>query len=423
MFSLRNYFFRWGTKFFDYTKKPVRDFLVSSAAYWVDQMHIDCLRVDAIHPILCSENVESAKLFLKQLNAVIHSEFPGVQTIAEDYSGQLAVTQPFYADGFGFDMKWNIAWMKHALEFFAVPPERRNAAYQRMIKAIECDANHKMVLAISHDEVKKECRPLLKMTPGLSDAQELSNLRSFLGMMYAVPGKKLLFMGCDTATEDMWDTLIGQGVGVDDKILTESKKKLSLVMHDLNELYHQPAFYEHDANSRDLQWIENNDHDGRVIAFRRTSKDQHQAYACLQNFTADSVPEYTIKLQEPIPAGQSVPVVEVFNSEDKKYDGSGLTNAEIVIVRDETGAAVAYKVRIPPMCSLIIQEPLILPPKPVPVEKGVSKASSPIKKVMERVRKKIETATGMGVEGVGPFFEKVKERVQSLPRKKKQIGK
>jgi 1,4-alpha-glucan branching enzyme len=356
IFSLRHLFFHWGTKFFDYSKKPVRDFLISSAAFWIEEMHVDSLRVDAVHPILLSENPAAAQLFLKQLNAVIHARFPGVQTVAEDYSGRQAVTQPFHEGGLGFDMKWNIGWMKHALDFFAVPPHRRQEAYRRMISAIESDWSHKMIMAISHDEVKSEHRPLLNMTPGLSEQQALSNLRSFFGMMYSIPGKKLLFMGCDTGSEEYWESLIGKNVGVDDRARTEAKGKLSLVLHDLNELYKEPAFHDKDSNGRDIVWLEKQDPDSRVVAFRRTSADARQSFACVQNFTDTEASEFVITLRQKIPPGQPVPVLEAFNSEDVRYGGSG-AKANITIIRDQAGAAIAYQIRVPPMTSLIIREP------------------------------------------------------------------
>lgn len=354
LLSLRAKFFHWGTKFFDYRKKAVRNFLLSSAVYWVKEMHIDALRVDAVHPILLSENLSYARRFLKNFNAVLHESFPGIQIIAEDYSGREETTQPIYKDGLGFDMKWNIAWMKNSLDYFTVHPMERRGSYQRIIKALESDAIHRMVMAISHDEVKKDHQPLLEMTPGLSQEEKLSNLRSFLAFMYTVPGKKLLFMGCDTGSEEIWETVIGTERGIDDVERTESKKKIQKMMYDLNHLYkEQRAFFEKDDNGRDLTWIEKNDPNRQVVAYRRTSTDGRQSFACVHNFTESQVQEFVIPFPD---TDQELSLSEVFNSESSAYNGSGQTNSEIEIVRDDEGAPYAYKIFVPPLSTLIIQE-------------------------------------------------------------------
>ena len=359
LFSIRNLFLAFGSKLFDFSKKPVRDFLVSSAHFWIDEMHVDMMRFDAIRGILNSEDVKGAKLFLKQLNASIHANFPGVITVAEDYSGSLEVTSPFHQHGLGFDMKWNIGWMKHSLDFFHKKPADRRYCYQRIIKAIEANLESKNVMAISHDEVKED-RPLLRMTPGLSQEEEFANLRSFFGLMYTMPGKKLLFMGCDTASEEAWETLIGKTRGVDDKKLDDSRKRVSAALKDLSALYRDnPAFYEKDANAHDLQWIEKNHKDGRVVAFRRINAEQTQSCACFHNFTDVGVKEFPVKFRAPIPAGQEVPLLELFNSDDGKYGGKGLTNPHIEIVRNEKGEATGYKVQVPPLSSVVIQEPAL----------------------------------------------------------------
>ena len=246
-------------------------------------------------------------------------------------------------------------WMKHTLDYFSQPPKERHKSYQRIIRAIQSDTSHKMIMAISHDELK-EGKSLLKMTKGLSSEEELSNVRSFLGLMYTLPGKKLLFMGSDTASEETWEALIGTKKGVDDVPLSEAKKRISEMLFDLSEIYKKPAFFERDSNGDDLTWIEKNDPDRQVVAFRRTSADGRQSFACVHNFSGNHVKEFVIQLPTPGASGEDVAFKEVFNSEDKKYSGSGLTNANIKILKDATGRPYAYKIQIPPMASLIIQE-------------------------------------------------------------------
>jgi 1,4-alpha-glucan branching enzyme len=356
LFSKKAFFLHWGTKFFDYSKKHVRDFLLSSAAFWIKEMHIDAMRVDAVHPILCSENLQSARLFLKEFNSVVHTHFPGIQTIAEDYSGGLQTTRLLAKDGLGFDMKWNVGWQSHSTNYFKCRLSERPNWYPRIIKAIEDDAAHPMIVAISHDEVKAEkFGPLLKITPGLTDEQQLPNLRAFLSYMYAIPGKKLLFMGVDTASEEPWDSLVSKERGVDDVSLPPQKAAIQGMLADLNHLYkNNRAFFEKDTNGKDLKWIEKEDPSGRIVAYRRTSVDGKQSFACIHNFTDTGVAEFTIPIPQPPP--ENLRIEEVFNSDDKKYHGSGAVNATIELVKDVTGRLYAYKIHVPPLATVIVHE-------------------------------------------------------------------
>lgn len=356
-FLARQQLSTWGTKYFDFKKRHVRDFLISSAAYWVEQMHVDALRVDAVRCCFLSEDPAKGRLFLKQFNSVIHKQFQGVQTIAEDLSGGLEISRPLYQNGLGFDMKWNITWMYECLPYFYLHPKDRKLSYQRIISSITADPYHNMVVAISHDNVKSGWHTLTDMAPGLSLEQKLANLRAFFGFMYTLPGKKLLFMGSDTASEEIWDTLIGKERGVDDLPLPESKRKIQQTLHDLNLIYtNNRAFYERDSNGKDLTWIKNNDPNGQVVAFRRTSANKQESFACFHNFTDTAAKEFVIALPRPLPSDQASLIVEIFNSDDSKYGGSGAVNKKIELVRDASGAVYAYKLQLPPLTTLIIRE-------------------------------------------------------------------
>lgn len=355
LFSLRHWFFHWGTKFFDYSKKQVRDFLVSSATYWIETMHIDALRIDAVHPILLSENSEYARLFLKQLNSVVHKNFPGVLTIAEDYSGSQQTTQPFFRGGYGFDMKWNIGWMKNTLDFFSHLPSERKNYYQRIVKAVESDTGHKMVMAISHDEVKKEHRPLVKMTPGLSPSLEIQNLKVFLSFMYTTPGKKLLFMGSDTASQEPWESFIGKELGIDETSPKEIRDVLGNMMHHLNALNYSPSFFNRDTNGLDVEWIEKNDPNGQILSFRRSSPDQKASFACIHNFT-DTPAKHTVPISAKLRSTKKQFAYVVFHSDNVAFGGNTKDVRPVKMVVGSDGTPVAYEVVVPPLSSVVVKE-------------------------------------------------------------------
>jgi alpha-1,4-glucan:alpha-1,4-glucan 6-glycosyltransferase len=297
LFSLRNIAFRWGVYFFDFKKKIVRDFLTSSAAYWLKEMHIDGLRVDAVRSILLSEDAKSSRRFLRDLNAVVHRDFPGVMMMAEDYSGASETTKSMAVQGLGFDQKWNIGWMKHSLEYFAENPKDRLASYDKIITAIGADTSHKMILAISHDEVTKKMKALIEKNSNLTLEEKFANLRAFFGYFMSVPGKKLMFMGSDIGLSKAWDDFIGTNEGVMQTKLSENAKKSLDAFQRLNKIYktYEP-FWQHDDNANDLTWIEKNDPEKRIHAYRRTS-DNGKSIACLHNFSDNEVQEFVVMLE------------------------------------------------------------------------------------------------------------------------------
>lgn len=298
LFSLRYLrFSKWGTHFFDYTKKSVRDFLTSSACYWLKEMHIDGLRVDAIKCILSSEDLTSSRRFLKDLNAVVHNEIPGTMMIAEDYTGLLETTKSLAVNGLGFDQKWNIAWMKDSLAYFSQNPKNRSNFYDKIISAIDSDDFHKMILAISHDEVAERSKALFEKTSHLTNEEKFANLRSFFGYLMSVPGKKLMFMGIDTSLAQGWDKFIGKDIGVMQVEMSEDATKTMEAFQQLNKIYkaYKP-FWQHDDNAKDLTWIEKNDPKKKIHAYRRTS-DEGESIACLHNFSDSEEKEFVVMFE------------------------------------------------------------------------------------------------------------------------------
>ena len=348
-FSLRHAFTHmWGTEPFDYKKKAVRDFLYSSAAYWLKEMHIDGLRVDAVRMILGSEDSRSAKVFLRTLNDVVHTEFPGTVTIAEDYSGSLKITKATSAGGFGFDFKWNTNWTKHIIDYLSVHPKKREYYYSKLIQGIEGDLFHKMVLAISHDEILKS--PLIDISPDLTSSQKYANLRALFGLMMCLPGKKLFFMGSEIGSDADWNSLVGVGKGVMDTKMTQEQKKMQHTVQKLHELYKSSeAFWQHDDNAYDLTWIEKNDPESSFIAYRRESDDE--SFACFHNFSLDRPKEYEVD------AVSMDSFIEVFNSNKVEFGGDGnYQNMAISVIRNSEGAPVKYRVIVPPLSTVVIKE-------------------------------------------------------------------
>lgn len=355
--SLRYWFFNWGTKFFDYSKEHVREFLISSAAYWVKEMHIDGLRVDAVNCILHSEKPQASKLFLKDLNHIIHAQFPGTLMIAEDYSNTIETTRPFYQEGLGFDMKWNIAWMKQTFNYFSQPFDSRKDHYKKLVAAIENDRFHKMIMALSHDEVKKGMRGLINLTPSLEEEIKLANLRAMLSYMMCAPGKKLLFMGSDVGSTDDWIELIGTSDGLmrDEQTMRQSAQETMACLKYLNELYqHSKPLYEQDSNGHDLLWIEKNDPTGRIHAYRRVSNEGN-SFACIHNFSNEEVQEFRVDIPHAVLAAENIIPEELFNSDDVRFGGKG-QSAQIHPLYNDQNRLIAYTVRVPRLTTLIISE-------------------------------------------------------------------
>ncbi|MBA2368877.1 MAG: glycogen/starch synthase [Candidatus Protochlamydia sp.] len=350
LFSKRR-FYQWGTSFFDYSKRDVREFLISNAVYWLNDMHIDGLRVDAVRCILDSENQHFAKLFLRELNAIVHTHCKGSITIAEDYSGAQGLSEPAYKEGLGFDFKWNVAWMHHTLDYFSAKPSSREHAYKKLIKSIEDDKAHKMILALSHDEVKESAKTLLNKVQGISREESYANVRSMLSFMMCVPGKKLNFMGNELGADVVWTDYLGRSHGLMDSNLNheELAQQTYQMCVELNTLYlTQPAFWQNDDNANDLKWIESKDPNGKIIAYRR--KDANgEAITCFHNVAGNETVEYVV------PVVEAVNPNEIFNSDQIHYGGAGRINSAIELVYQDN-KVVSYKVKIPPLSTVIIQE-------------------------------------------------------------------
>jgi 1,4-alpha-glucan branching enzyme len=303
----RGYHPDWHSRIFNYDRAEVRVFLFNSALFWLDKYHIDGLRVDAVASMLYldygrkagewipnefggHENL-GAVSFLKELNILIHREFPGAMTIAEESTAWPGVSRPTYTGGLGFTFKWNMGWMHDMLTYFGREPVHRRFHQDQLTFGLLYAFTENFVLALSHDEVVHGKRALLDKMPG-DVWQRFANLRLLYGFMYGHPGKKMLFMGGEFGQWKEWN----HDTSLDWHLCEiETHRGLQRLIRDLNHLYRtEPALHEADFDWSGFQWIDFNDTDNSVIAFLRTSPVTHSSVVCVCNLTPIPRHDYRI---------------------------------------------------------------------------------------------------------------------------------
>ena len=323
----------WGTLVFDYGRREVHNFLLASAIYWLDEFHIDGLRVDAVASMLYldysrnpgewapnqyggRENIEAIE-FLRDMNTVVHGLFPGVLTIAEESTAWPLVSRPVDTGGLGFTMKWNMGWMNDSLSFIEQDPVHRKFHHDKMTFSMLYAWNENFVLPLSHDEVVHGKRSMLSKMPG-DNWQKMANLRMFYAWQYIHPGKKLLFMGGELGQWLEWDVRNQ----IDWPLLeVDSHRGIRQLIADLNRLYReQPAMYRHDHDPAGFRWIDCNDRDHSVLALLRMSDEPEDDVICVLNMTP--VPHYGYRIGVPRPGRYS----ELLNTDSGYYGGSNLGN-------------------------------------------------------------------------------------------------
>ncbi|MFZ2503563.1 MAG: 1,4-alpha-glucan branching protein GlgB, partial [Nocardioides sp.] len=321
----------WGTYVFNFGRREVRNFLVANALYWLEEFHIDGLRVDAVASMLYldysredgqwvpnvfggRENLEAVQ-FLQEMNATVYKRVPGTITIAEESTSWPGVTRPTDADGLGFGFKWNMGWMHDSLGYAAHDPVHRSFHHSEMTFSLVYAFSENFVLPISHDEVVHGKGSLLRKMPG-DRWQKLANLRTFLAYMWAHPGKQLLFMGTEFGQESEW----AESRELDWWLLghPEHRGALTLV-RDLNRIYAEtPALWARDSDPTGFGWIDADDAASNIFTFARYADDS--ILVCVANFAPAPHERYRIGL--PI-AGEWD---EVLNTDSAAYAGSGVGN-------------------------------------------------------------------------------------------------
>lgn len=331
----------WGTLIFNYGRHEVRMFLVSNAIFWMDKYHIDGLRVDAVASMLYldysrtqgqwvpnryggRENLEAIDL-LRELNTVVHDEYPGVLMIAEESTSWPRVTGPARDGGLGFDLKWNMGWMHDTLAYMSLDPIHRKYHHNQLTFSLMYAFSEKFLLPLSHDEVVHMKGSLLNKMPG--DAwQKFANLRLLYAYMYGHPGKKLLFMGGEIGQWGEWN--YAQSLDWHLLDLPEEggrHRGVQRLIEALNRLYHdRPSLHEVDFDWTGFQWIDLTDSDNSVISFQRLSRNSTNSTVFVFNFTPVVRHGYRVGLPA---AGR---YREVLNTDAEEFGGSGVLNREVV---------------------------------------------------------------------------------------------
>ncbi|GAA4284497.1 1,4-alpha-glucan branching protein GlgB [Brevibacterium daeguense] len=322
----------WGTLIFDYGRNEVKNFLVANALYWIEEFHVDGLRVDAVASMLYldysreggqwvpnvhggRENLEAIS-FLQEVTATVGKKHPGVAIIAEESTAFPGVTAPTSAGGLGFDFKWNMGWMHDSLGYVARDPMYRSWHHNEITFSIVYAFSEQFVLPISHDEVVHGKGSLLGKFPGDRWAQ-LAGLRSFLGYQWAHPGKKLMFMGSEFGQEAEWSEQHGLDWWLTD---TPSHRGIQHLVRDLNVLYAETeALWEQDGQEAGFQWLSGADSRNSVISFLRWSASG-DPLACVVNFSGQTLSDYRI----PLPS--TGVWCERINTDAEAYGGAGIGN-------------------------------------------------------------------------------------------------
>jgi 1,4-alpha-glucan branching enzyme len=353
----------WGTLIFNYGRNEVRTFLLSNAVFLAEVYHIDGLRVDAVASMLYldysrkegewvpnefggRENLEAVD-FLKTFNTIIHGEYPGILTFAEESTSWPMVSRPTYLGGLGFGFKWNMGWMHDTLEYFQKDPIHRKYHHGTITFSMIYAYNENFILPFSHDEVVHGKRAMAAKMPG-DDWRKIANLRLLYCFMAAHPGKKLLFMGCEFGPWKEWDcerSLEWELVDI------EPHRSLRVLVRALNRLIlDTPALHEVDFDPVGFEWIDYHDSEQSTLAFLRRAKDPSDAVVCVFNMTP--VPREKYRLGVPRAGGWR----EVINSDDAAFGGSGRINEGILRAEEHPWQSqpCSLSLTLPPLGGILL---------------------------------------------------------------------
>ena len=351
----------WGTTNFDYGRTEVQSFLISNALFWFEEFHIDGLRIDAVANMLYlnygrkdgewqpnkygdTGNLEAMD-FLKKLNETIFKYHPHALMIAEESTAWPLISKPVYMGGMGFNYKWNMGWMNDMLSYMSLDPIYRKWNQDKITFSLMYAFSENFVLPLSHDEVVHGKCSLISKMPG-DYWQKFAGLRGFFGYWIAHPGKKLLFMGGEFGHfiewnfDDSMDWHLVEQYPMHTKMLAYSKA--------LNKFYvDNKAFWQVDFDWNGFQWIDCNDNENSIIALVRRAEDRSDFIVCVHNFTPEVRHGYRIG----VPTKGTY--VEVFNSDEEAYGGSGVLNTGDIVSEDYAfhGREQSIVITVPPLAS------------------------------------------------------------------------
>ena len=331
----------WGTYVFNFGRREVRNFLVANACFWLDEFHIDALRVDAVssmlyldysreagqwHPNIYGgrENLEAID-FLKEANATAYKNNPGIMMIAEESTAYPGITAPTDAGGLGFGLKWNMGWMHDTLQYLHEEPINRKWHHNEITFSMVYAYSEHYVLPISHDEVVYGKGSLFGKMPG-DDWQRYAGVRALFAYQWAHPGKNLTFMGNEIAQYGEWD----HDGSVDWAALEwPDHQGVQKLVADLNTLYKaSPALWSQDFDPAGFQWLTSDDADHNTLSFVRIGKDGEQMVVVV-NFSGEAWTDYQVPLTK---GGKWT---EVLTTDDEIYGGSGIHNGTVEAVEGE----------------------------------------------------------------------------------------
>ncbi|HKJ88010.1 MAG TPA: 1,4-alpha-glucan branching enzyme, partial [Gammaproteobacteria bacterium] len=352
----------WGTLIFNYGRPEVRNFLLSSAFYWLEEFHVDGLRVDAVASMLYldysrggddwvpniyggRENLEAID-FLRELNQVVHERHPGALVIAEESTAWPQVTRPPYVGGLGFSMKWNMGWMNDTLEYMSLDPIFRHYHHDHLTFGLIYAFTENFVLPFSHDEVVHGKGSMIGKMPG-DEWQKFANLRLLYTYMFAYPGRKLLFMGNEIGQWEEW----GEEGPLNWDILQYGfHSGLQSLVGDLNRLHREePALHRQDFDQGGFDWIDCHDSDQSTLSFLRYAGDRFVVGAF--NFTP--VPREAFRLG--VPRGGHYR--ELISSDSAFYGGSDMGNGGGVTAVEEPwmGRPHSVSLTLPPLGGVLLR--------------------------------------------------------------------
>ena len=353
----------WGTRVFDYGRNEVKSFLTSSAVSWIEDYHIDGIRVDAVSSMLflnycrdedkCARNIYGgfenleAIDFIKNLNLYVKENYPGVIMIAEESTSYPKVTAAVEHGGLGFDFKWNMGWMNDSLDYLETDPFFRKGVHNKFTFSMHYAFSENFILPISHDEVVHGKKSLLDKSP-VPYEDKFANFKVFLGYMYAHPGKKLTFMGIDIAQFIEWD----EERELDWLLMLYPKHIFThRYVKELNKYYKStPALWENDSDWDGFRWHVVDDNNNNVFAFSRRDRSGKEVLV-VSNFSNQVLKNYEIGVD----TWGSYKIV--LNSDAKKYDGIAITNRNLKTINKEKNEfKYTLGVNIPPYTTMYIEK-------------------------------------------------------------------
>ncbi len=354
----------WNSYIFNYERAEVRSFLISSARFWLDKFHIDGIRVDAVNSILRLDysrkegewvpnkfggngNLEAIE-FIKQLNETVYRDFPDIQTIAEEASDWPKISKPTTAGGLGFGMKWMMGWMHDTLNYFKMDPLMRQFQQNKFSFSMMYYYDENFMLPFSHDEVVHGKSPMIYKMPG-DEWQKFANLRLLYTYMFTHPGAKLLFMGNEFAQTTEWNYKTELDWGL---LQFDCHQLMQDCVKDLNHLYvREQALHELQFDPKGFEWIDLDHRPESVIAYMRKGKNKKDNMLVILNMTPVVRRDWKLQIK-----GKSV-WSEIFNSDDKKYWGTGnvFNPAPEVKLVDKKRKIYEINVHLPALGGVILQ--------------------------------------------------------------------